>query len=152
MVLSLDSLPDEILHCVLCFCSPWSSASLERSASRFKRVTNEPLLWRFYCQKYFRYWDSRHNLPAKLAVPVSSTNWKELYVTRILVDRAVTQALDSILASQTGRNEKARTIVDFGFDAKDTLLRHSTSPPDIEDHLARRFAFPLGSFTRIFLT
>lgn len=73
----------------------------------------------------------------KLACPVSSVNWKALFVLRYYVDRSVTRLLDSILASQTGRIEKFRAVIDFGYDAKDTLLRNS-AVDDGEDHLARR--------------
>lgn len=82
-------------------------------------------------------------MPTKLAKSVPSVNWKELYITRFLMDRATTQVLDSILASQTGRIEKFRTVVSFGYDAKDTLLRHSLADSATEDHLARRFALLL---------
>lgn len=76
-------------------------------------------------------------MPQKLASPVSSVNWKALFVLRYYVDRSVTRLLDSILASQTGRIEKFRAVIDFGYDAKDTLSRHG-AVKDGEDHLARR--------------
>ncbi|TQB69907.1 hypothetical protein MPDQ_001268 [Monascus purpureus] len=77
-------------------------------------------------------------MPSKLTESVWSVDWKELYITRCLVDRAVTHVLDSILASQTGRIEKFHTIISFGYDVKDTLVRHSLAESSMEDHLARR--------------
>jgi F-box protein 21 len=47
--------------------------------------------------------------------------------------------LNCILANQTGRIEKFHNIVSFGYDVKDTLLRHARVGSDEEDHLARRY-------------
>ena len=143
MVSFLGSLPQEVLHCVLCFCDPVSSAALEQTARRFRSVTNEPLLWRFYCQTGFEYWDHSHNLLGKLARPAASVNWKALYTFRYLIDRATTRLLDSILATQTGRLRKVQTIIGYGYDTKDTLLRHASAGPEVEDYLARRFALSI---------
>lgn len=140
MVSSLDSLPEEVLHSVLYYCHPATSAALAQAARRFRRVADEPLLWRFYCQTHFKHWDHEHNLLDKLARPVPSVNWKALYISRHLVDRATSRLLDSILASQTGRLEKIQMVIDLGFDIKDTLLRHGSVGPDTEDYLARRYA------------
>lgn len=78
-------------------------------------------------------------MPRKLACPVNSTNWKALFVSKYRIDRSVTRLLDSILASQTGRIEKFRRVVDMGYDTKDTLLRYSLIESG-EDYLARRWA------------
>lgn len=75
----------------------------------------------------------------KFTRPVQSIDWKAIFVHRYLIDRSVTRLLDSILESQTGRIEKSRSVVDFGYDAKDTLLRHSRVESG-EDVLARRWA------------
>jgi F-box protein 21 len=75
----------------------------------------------------------------KLTRPVKSIDWKALFVSRYLIDRSVTRILDSILDSQTGRIEKFRSVVDLGYDAKDTLLRHGNVESG-EDILARRWA------------
>ncbi|KAJ5114583.1 hypothetical protein NUU61_000342 [Penicillium alfredii] len=120
---------------------PRSSTALEQSSSRFHDVTNEPLLWRYYCQSYYKSWDKRHDISSKLASPVSSVDWKALFVLRYRVDLSITRLLDSILASQTGRIEKFRAVIDFGYDAKDTLLRHCRVESG-EDHLARSIAVP----------
>ncbi|KAL2824725.1 Hemimethylated DNA-binding protein YccV like-domain-containing protein [Aspergillus cavernicola] len=139
MVLSLNDLPEEILHNILLFCHPCGSAALERTAQRFRGVTNEPLLWRHYCQSHFRFWAREHDMQAKLSSAVSTVDWKELYVSRHLVDSATGRLLDSILTSQTGRIEKFRSVVNFGYDAKDTLLRNISIDSDANDYLARRY-------------
>lgn len=139
MVQSLIHLPDEILHSILCYSSPQSCAAIEQTNSRFRNVTNERLLWRHHCQSHYKFWDERHDMPRKLACPVNSTNWKALFVSKYRIDRSVTRLLDSILASQTGRIEKFRRVVDMGYDTKDTLLRYSLIESG-EDYLARRWA------------
>ena len=144
MVLSLDSLPQEILHNILCYCSPCSCAALEQTARRFKCIANEPVLWRLYCRSQFKFWDARHDLARRLTGPLSAVNWKALYISRHLADRSTCQILDSILATQTGRIEKFRSILDYGCDAKDALLRNISPVVTECDYLARRSApFPL---------
>ncbi|KAJ5377893.1 uncharacterized protein N7496_005302 [Penicillium cataractarum] len=138
MVVSLDHLPEEILHSILCDLHPRSAAALEQTSHRFKNVTSGPLLWRHYCAVYFKSWDKKHEILQKLTAPVPSVDWKALFAARYRIDRAVTRLLDSILASQTGRIEKFRAVIDYGYDAKDTLLRHSQVESG-EDHLARRY-------------
>lgn len=135
----LHELPDEILHSILRFSSPTSSIALGQTARKFQRIANEPLLWRFYCQSLFTFWDNRHELPKMLASPVYSVNWKQLYVMRHVMDSSITQTLNSILSSQTGRIEKFEVIINFGYDAKDTLIRHSLAINE-DDCLARRLA------------
>jgi F-box protein 21 len=139
---SLSGLPDEILGIILRFTDPLTSLSLEKTSQRFRDVANEPLLWRFYCQKSFDFWDSRHDIPGKLAGPATSVDWKQLYIARRGVNTTTTKTLNSILESQVGRIDNIHSIVNFGYDAKDTLLLHARAGPDREDYLARRFVFP----------
>ncbi|KAL3472403.1 Hemimethylated DNA-binding protein YccV like-domain-containing protein [Aspergillus californicus] len=139
MVLSLNHLPEEILHNILLYCHPRGSAALERTARRFRGVANEPLLWRHYCQIHFTYWAREHDIQGKLSSAASTVNWKALYISRHLIDRATGRLLDSILTSQTGRIEKFRLVVNLGYDAKDTLLRNISIRTDAKDYLARRY-------------
>lgn len=140
MVLTLDHLPEEVLHSILYYCPPSSAAALEQAARRFKSIANEPILWRFYCQTYFNFWDTSHEMPRKLARPVPSVNWKALYIKRHLIDRVASQLVDSILETQTGRIQKSQMLIGFGYDVKDTLLRNIATDLGAEDVLARRFA------------
>lgn len=135
---SLCGLPDEILHHILSYGSASSATALERTAPRFRNVANDPLLWRHYCQDDFRFWDPKHDIRKKFAYPASGVGWKKVYEARRLIDIATTELLDSILASQAGRIGKVHRIIEFGYDAKDTLLRHASAKSDHEDFLARR--------------
>ncbi|KAL4930579.1 Hemimethylated DNA-binding protein YccV like-domain-containing protein [Aspergillus undulatus] len=139
MVPSLNIFPQEILYQILLFCNPLDSVAVGCAARRFRGVTNEPLLWRHYCQTHFKFWAKEHDLPAKYSSSIYSVDWKALYISRHLVDRATSRLLDSILTSQTGRIEKFQSVVNLGYDAKDTLLRNISIDPRTEDYLARRY-------------
>lgn len=138
---SLNDLPDEIIQCILSYASPTSAAALAQTSRRFDDITNTPLLWRLYCRKYFDHWDERHHIKEKFSLPVSLVDWKDVYKGRRLIDTTVTENLESILASQTSRIEKFHRIVSFGYDAKDTLLRHAAVGSEHEDYLARRCVY-----------
>ncbi|OOF98470.1 hypothetical protein ASPCADRAFT_42558 [Aspergillus carbonarius ITEM 5010] len=139
MVPSLDCFPEELLHSILCFCPPRSTAALEQTARRFRGVTTEPLLWRFYCLSHFKHWAHGHELSAKIASPISAVDWKSLYISRYLKYRSTCHLLDSILANQTGRFDKIRKVIGFGYDAKDALLHNLEVKCEAEDYLARRY-------------
>ncbi|KAL2808537.1 Hemimethylated DNA-binding protein YccV like-domain-containing protein [Aspergillus granulosus] len=139
MVLSLNDLPEEILHSILLFCDPSDTSALERTARRFRGAANERLLWKIYCQTHFKFWARKHDMPTKLSSPISAVDWKALYISRHLVDVATSRLLDSILISQTGRIEKFRSVISLGYDVKDSLLRNLLISSDAEDYLARRY-------------
>ncbi|KAL4801880.1 Hemimethylated DNA-binding protein YccV like-domain-containing protein [Aspergillus unguis] len=139
MVPSLHELPEEILYNILLYCNVPDSIAVGSSARRFRGVTNEPLLWRHYCLTHFKYWAQEHDMPTKLSSAISTVDWKALYITRHLVDRSTNRILDSILTSQIGRIEKFQSIVNFGYDAKDTLLRNISIDSCADDYLARRY-------------
>lgn len=65
-------------------------------------------------------------------------DWKTLYIYRKHIDIRTTDLLNSILKGQTNRIQKFKEIAEFGYDAKDTLLRHCRVDGDVEDVLARR--------------
>ncbi|PGH16083.1 hypothetical protein AJ80_05298 [Polytolypa hystricis UAMH7299] len=136
---SLSGLPEEVLHAILCYLPPTSTAALEQTSTRFRNVTNAPLLWRFYCRSCFTYWDKKHDIAHKYSSPIWVVPWKQLYKERHAIDTTTTRILDSILTSQTGRIEKFHMIVNFGYDAKDTLVQHAKAGTHLEDYLARRY-------------
>jgi F-box protein 21 len=137
MLLSLKNLPEEILHYILCHSHPLSAAALQQTSHRFGDVTTSALLWRHYCQTYYKSWDRRHEIQKKFAGSAPSVDWKALFVARYQIDGSVTRLLDSILASQTGRIEKFRAVIEYGYDAKDALLGNIQVQWG-DDHLARR--------------
>ncbi|PYH95189.1 YccV-like-domain-containing protein [Aspergillus ellipticus CBS 707.79] len=139
MVPSLDCFPEELLRHIVSYCPPHSTAALEQTARRFRGVTNEPLLWRYYCLSHFKYWAEEHEFSKKIAGHIANVNWKSLYITRHLRYHTTCHFLDSILATQTGRIEKIKMIIDLGYDAKDALLQNVSVQPRLQDYLARRY-------------
>jgi hypothetical protein len=136
---SLDALPDEVLQHILYYLSPQEMLlNIQRLSHRFNTLGGEPLLWRYHCRMQFIYWDSKHRIRQKLSGNVGDVDWKLLYIHRRKIDSRTTEILDSILEGQTNRIEKFKMIGEFGYDAKDTLLKHCHTSADAEDALARR--------------
>ena len=69
---------------------------------------------------------------------VADVDWKVLYTDRHDIDHRVSYEIDSMLSTQNGRVREASRIVSFGYEAKDTLLRHYNAKDDAVDVLARR--------------
>ncbi|KAH0543989.1 hypothetical protein FGG08_001756 [Glutinoglossum americanum] len=136
---SFLDLPDEVIQAILCYVPPVDLPAVQKVSKRLNRLSNEPLLWRYHCKTQFKYWDPSHNIQQKFKQRVASVDWKKLYIHRVVVDRTVTRLIDSILEIQTGRIGKTQQIVDLGYDAKDTLLRHCHAGDEMEDALARRY-------------
>ncbi|KAI9871733.1 MAG: hypothetical protein M1830_002521 [Pleopsidium flavum] len=137
--LSITGLPDEIIQQILYYVPPASIPSLQQASKRFSDLTDEPLLWRYYCSTRFKYWSPEHDIKQKFGGYVTDVDWKKLYEHRCAVDRTTRRIIDSILASQMGRIEKFERIAELGYDAKDTLIQQYRVGDDAEDALARRY-------------
>lgn len=136
---SLNSLPDEVLQHILYYVSPRDVLlSIQRVSKRLNGLGSEPLLWRYHCRTKFNYWDSKHRIRQKFLGSVGDVDWKTLYTHRQSVDSQTTVILDSILEDQVNRIKKFNAIAEFGYDAKDTLLRHCHTGETAADALARR--------------
>lgn len=137
----INDLPDEVLQQVLYFLSPPDTlVNIQRLSKRFDRLSCQPLLWRHHCRVHFKYWDSKHRIKQKWRGSAVDVDWKSLYVYRRQVDAQTTELLNGILERQTDRAVKSTRIAEFGYDAKDTLLRHCHVSEAAEDVLARRYA------------
>jgi len=75
----------------------------------------------------------------KFSGPVAKVDWKKVFAERHGIDRTTSQEINSILATQVSRIDKTEKIIGYGYDAKDTLLRHLNVQDDAADVLARRF-------------
>jgi F-box protein 21 len=132
-------LPDEVLQHILFYVSPSDlRANVQRVSKRFSRLSSEPLLWRHHCRVHFTYWDSKHRIRQKFSGNVADVDWKALYMHRKRVEGETATILDSIIEGQVNRIQKFKLIADFGYDAKDTLLKHCRTCETAEDVLARR--------------
>ena len=140
MTLTLDKLPNEVIFQILLCIPPSSVPALQQVSKRFSDLS-QPLLWRYHCSALFNYWSPEHAIEEKFNGPVAKVNWKKVFAERRQIDRSISREIDSILGSQVGRIEKTSRIVEHGYDAKDTLLRHLSVADDADDVLARRYYY-----------
>lgn len=136
---ALAHLPTELLQGIFMYLPPESMVAIHLTSRRFKDIANEFLLWRHHCRTGWKYWAPEHEIEDKLTGPVGATNWKQLFVARRETDRMIASTLDDIISTQQWRNVRIKRIVEFGYDAKDELLRHAHAPDDAIDVLARRY-------------
>ncbi|KFY33427.1 hypothetical protein V494_07641 [Pseudogymnoascus sp. VKM F-4513 (FW-928)] len=135
---TISDLPDEVLDQILYYLSPEQTVlNVRRACKRFARLSEEPLLWRYYCRTEYAYWDAKHKIKQKFGGDVSDVEWKKLYIYRKNIDIRTSELLDSILSEQIGRINKTKDISEFGYDAKDVLLRNCRAKTDTDDVLAR---------------
>ncbi|KAH6653747.1 hypothetical protein BKA67DRAFT_535106 [Truncatella angustata] len=137
---SFAELPDEIVTHILNYLAPEVTLTvIPRLSKRFHRITDTPLLWKFYCENSFRYWQPDHNIKHKLRNKVSDVDWRALFALRHRRNRRIAHLLDDIVASRVSRLQKTEEICQFGYDAKDFLLRQCKIHESADDVLARRF-------------
>lgn len=136
---TIGDLPDEVLDQVFHYLTPKQTIrSVQRSCRRFSRLSEEPLLWRYYCRTEFKYWDAKHQIKQKFDGDAGDVDWKKLYIYREQINIRTSELLDSILSEQIRRIDKTRDISEFGYDAKDVLLQNCRTGTDANDVLARR--------------
>ncbi len=137
---TLINLPDEVLlHILFHLDAEETLLSVQLITSQFYTLVQEPLLWRYHCRNDFHYWDEKHNIQQRFCDEVENTDWWELYLNRKAIDVQTSRILDDILSEQIWRIRRTERITEFGYDAKDTLLRNAHAPAHAEDVLARRF-------------
>lgn len=138
--MSLLQLPDELIHHLLYYVAPDDTlANLQLTSRRLKRVTEEPLLWRYYCVTSFKFWKSDHGLKRKLRLPPSEVDWKRLYVLRTGRNSHISHLLDQVVGTRVGRLRHIEEICKLEYDSKDFLLdQWHNIPDDAEDVIARR--------------
>lgn len=134
---SLTALPDEVIQSILSYLPPLTTLALQQTCRRFANVSNEPLLWKTYCQRAFRWWDKRHQIATRLQ-DTSFTTWKDLFALRHETSRATRKAIDHIVAEELGRLDSINIILRAGYDAKDDLLDLFWNASSSDNHLAQK--------------
>lgn len=141
MMRGLEELPDEVLTHIFHHLEPEETLlSVQLVSRRIYTLVQEPLLWRYHCKTSFHYWDEKHDIRRRFDGHIDGTDWLQLFLERRHADATTTRLLDSIISEQIGRIDKTNQIEEFGYDAKDTLLRHRQTSSDVPDVLARRYA------------
>ncbi|KAL6703465.1 hypothetical protein ACN47E_009639 [Coniothyrium glycines] len=137
---SLTDLPIEILEAIFLHLDPYSVLFASQTNKAIQQLTAEaPILWRHFCRTQFRTWDTRHHIAAKFAGPLGSVDWRALFMSRIQTEKRTKELLNHIVATQHERIRCINEIAEFGYDAKDTLLKERACPDDADDVLARRY-------------
>ncbi len=134
------ALPTEILEAIFLHLDPPSFVAVSQTNKLINSLTADaPVIWRHYCQTSFTTWDSRHHIADQFAGPLSDVDWRALYVSRLGIEKRTIFLLQRVVAAQHERIQSINEIADFGYDAKETLLRECACPDDVEDVLARRY-------------
>jgi F-box protein 21 len=137
---SLAALPTEILEAIFLNLDPSSLVSVSQTSKFIKKITTDaPVIWRHFCLTRFKSWARHHHISAKLAGPLSSVDWRGLYIERVNIEKNTRRLLDKVLERQQHRFKHINEIAEFGYDAKETLLKECACPDDAEDVLARRY-------------
>ncbi|KXJ89429.1 hypothetical protein Micbo1qcDRAFT_235244 [Microdochium bolleyi] len=140
MAQTLDGLPDEIIQLILHHVpAQVTLSSVALTSRRLHRVSQEPLLWKYYCVQNFQYWHAEHNFRRNLQGHVHNVDWKRLFMLRLQRNDHVRSLVDSIVASRVCRLQKSEDICRYGYDAKDYLLSQCKTGDDADDVLARRY-------------
>lgn len=119
---TLATLPDEILQSIAHHLDAPSLTSLGLTARRFIPLANEPLLWKRFCQREFRFWRDRAAFRAQVR-DTAYRDWKQRYGERRGVTAKARNALDKVVFECRGRGDRIRTILEHGWEAKDALVR-----------------------------
>lgn len=137
---TIDDVPVEIIRQIIQHVPPEEAChSLPLVSKRLKRVAFEPLLWKFFCQTSYRFWNSEHRLSDKLEARASKTPWRDLWRRRKYRNDLIARLLDGIISTKVNRFAKLGRICQFRYDAKDFLLEQVDVPDSAEDFLARRY-------------
>lgn len=138
---TLLQLPDELLDCVISqIAAPGDTHRFGLTCKRAQRLTWVSLVWRQYCLTTWKFWTPRHDISGRLARPPLHSDWRQLYVERVRIDRAAAGVFEVLLLSQQSRVQRMQDIAAKGCDVRDFLYRlKDHTPDDAEDVLARRW-------------
>lgn len=139
---TLDSLPDELIHLLLHHLPPEDTLmSFALTSQRFHRLADEPLLWRHHCHSSFHYWDFSHEFPLQNTLPAPEVDWKGLFIIR---KRRLTQAaalFSKIVTTRVDRLDNMERIAEMGYDVKEFLIEQYRAPDTHQDFLSRRYVY-----------
>lgn len=137
--MSLEALPDEIIQNILYCSSPEDTLdSFQLISRRFKSLVDDPLLWKYHCIAVFTHWHPRHQLQAKLKLPASNVHWKDLFTLRRKQNFDISADFDAVIHTKVDRFKRYAQIGQYGYDAKDFLLRQCDVDGSVDDGLARK--------------
>jgi F-box protein 21 len=137
---AFTDLPTELLEAIFLNLDPHSLIAVSTANKSIRQLTADAsIIWRNLCKTQFKTWDARHNITAKFAGPLFDVDWRSLFITKYEIGCRVRDLLEHVLSTQHERILCINEIADYGYDAKETLLKECACPDDAEDVLARRY-------------
>ena len=137
--MAFSRIPDEIVQHILHHVDPEHVLFVtSRLSRRFGRLSNEPRLWRYFCEVSFTHWHPCHEIAKKLKNRLLETDWRALFALRLRRNRQAEATFNSIITSSVNRHQNEASLAQLGYDVKDFLLAQSRAPDDLDDFLARR--------------
>lgn len=137
--IQLTDLPDEVIQTVLYQLTYTGALALEATCRRFRDVSNEPLLWKRYCQQSFKKWRSG-DVKARSASK-DFTGWKLLFEERMRTNKNIRNLMNGVIDIGTDRIRRLENITRLGYDAKEALIEgFKNAHLHTGDVLARRWA------------
>ncbi|KAG8169909.1 hypothetical protein KVR01_000654 [Diaporthe batatas] len=137
----LLQLPDELLSVVTWHIpTAAETAAFGSTCRRLRKIVCTSPVWREHCLTTWNYWEPRHELPAKLALPPLQTDWRQLYLQRVSSDLEAVHVFQDMISSERSRMSRMDEIAQKGHDVQDLLLNlKDRTPEHAEDVLARRW-------------
>ena len=135
---TINDLPNEVLFQILFNLSPLDAISIALSSRRFHAFLGPPL-WRHFCQVKYKFWQDSWDVESIYDASVDLVDWKRIYLYRQRAEHCAESSLEQILHIQSNRLYHYGTILTYGFDVKDVLLRQVDIANDVQDVLARRY-------------
>ena len=135
----LEQLPDELLQTILQYITPRDNVNVASTSRRLNKESNEPLLWRHYCQQTFDYWSEGDIYSSHAAKATPRLPWKKRFIDRILRDGKNMDLFEDMLETQQGRIDRMQEIANSGYEAREMLFGLTKCSDNAEDVLARRY-------------
>lgn len=132
-----DCLPEEVLTTIFQFVDAIDLVHLSLAKKHFSPVANSHLLWRDLTLRDFKLWDIRHDITSRQA-DLNFNGWKELYAVRHREDVATERHAKAMVDNPIGRLRRSDSILGYGYDVKEALLRIYAEAPE-ECVLAQRY-------------
>lgn len=135
---TLSSLPDELISAILQCLDARSVTRFAQTSKRFTDIATEAVLWQKLCLQDWRFWDAQHDFHTKQR-DRTYPEWRALYTTHDEAHKRTIHELQSIIADPLGRLNRAQTILNHGYDAKDALVDLVHNAHRSESPLAQRY-------------
>lgn len=134
----LAFLPDEVIQAILFHLDAISTVQLSQVSKQFNRDIDEPLLWKHYYQRDFKFQSSGKDIAAKLR-DNSFREWRQVYGARSKTARHARRELQAMIDVPTGRLTRTQTILDYGYEIKDDLIQLYVDAKHTDHYLAQRY-------------